>query len=34
MRFLVTTAMGSIEASYEVEYQDYRLAEVTTRIKP
>jgi hypothetical protein len=34
MRFLLTTAMGSIEASYEVEYQDYRLAEVTTRIRP
>lgn len=34
MDFLVTTAMGSIEASYDVEYQDYRLAEVTTRIKP
>jgi hypothetical protein len=34
MDFLVTTAMGSIEASYDVEYHDYRLAEVTTRIKP
>jgi len=34
MNFLLTTAMGSIEASYEVEYHDYRLAEVTTRIKP
>ena len=34
MHFLVTTAMGSIEATYKVEYQDYRLAEVTTRIKP
>ena len=34
MDFLVTTAMGSIEASYDVAYHDYRLAEVTTRIRP
>jgi len=34
MSFLLTTAMGSIEASYDVEYHDYRLAEVTTRIRP
>ena len=34
MRFLLTTALGSIDARYDVEYRDYRLAEVTTRIKP
>jgi hypothetical protein len=34
MAFLMTTAVGSISASYDVEYHDYRLAEVTTRIKP
>jgi hypothetical protein len=34
MRFLMTTAMGSVAARYDVEYRDYRLAEVTTRIKP
>jgi hypothetical protein len=33
MRFRVTTAIGSIAARYDVEYHDYRLAEVTTRIK-
>ena len=34
MRFLLTTALGSIDARYDVAYRDYRLAEVTTRIKP
>ncbi len=34
MRFLLTTAAGSLDARYDVEYRDYRLAEVTTRIKP
>ncbi|MGH9175008.1 MAG: hypothetical protein ACRD1H_11665, partial [Vicinamibacterales bacterium] len=34
MRFFLTTAVGSIDARYDVEYRDYRLAEVTTRIKP
>lgn len=34
MRFFFTTAVGSIDARYEVEYRDYRLAEVTTRIRP
>jgi hypothetical protein len=29
----MTTAIGSIDARYDVEYHDYRLAEVTTRIK-
>ena len=33
MRFRMTMAIGSIEARYDVHYQDYRLAEVTTRIK-
>ena len=33
MRFGLTTALGSIAARYDVEYHDYRLAEVTTRIK-
>jgi hypothetical protein len=34
MRFLVTAAIGSIDARYDVEYRDYRLAEVKTRIRP
>lgn len=34
MRFLLNTALGSIDARYDVEYREYRLAEVTTRIKP
>jgi hypothetical protein len=34
MHFRMMTAIGSIEANYDVKYQDYRLAEVTTRIKP
>ena len=34
MRFLLSTAIGSIDARYDVEYRDYRLAQVTTRIKP
>jgi hypothetical protein len=33
MRFRMTMAIGSIEARYDVQYHDYRLAEVTTRIK-
>jgi hypothetical protein len=33
MRFGVMTAMGPIAARYDVAYHDYRLAEVTTRIK-
>jgi hypothetical protein len=33
MRFRMTTAIGSIEARYDTQYHDYRLAEVTTRIK-
>ena len=34
MAFSLTTAVGSISAAYDVAYRDYRLAEVTTRIKP
>ena len=34
MHFLLTTALGSIDARYDVAYREYRLAEVTTRIKP
>jgi hypothetical protein len=34
MHFRMMTAIGSIDASYDVKYHDYRLAEVTTRIKP
>jgi hypothetical protein len=30
----MTLALGSVELKYETEYHDYRLAEVTTRIKP
>ncbi len=33
MRFRMTMAIGSIAARYDVDYHDYRLAEVTTRIK-
>jgi hypothetical protein len=34
MRFRVTMALGSVSAKYDVEYRDYRLASVTTRIRP
>jgi hypothetical protein len=34
MRFRVTLAIGSVSARYDVSYLDYRLAEVTTRIRP
>jgi hypothetical protein len=33
MRFGMTTALGAVDAGYDVEYHNYRLAEVTTRIK-
>ena len=33
MRFGLTTALGAITARYDVDYHDYRVAEVTTRIK-
>jgi hypothetical protein len=34
MRFRMTTALGDVAAKYDVEYRDYRLAEVTAKIKP
>jgi hypothetical protein len=34
MAFGLTTALGSLEARYQVEYRDYRLAEVTTKVRP
>jgi hypothetical protein len=33
MRFELATAMGGVNAKYDVEYYDYRLAAVTTRIR-
>lgn len=33
MRFQMTLAVGSVDASYRVEYHDYKLADVTYRIK-
>lgn len=33
IRFGMTTAIGAIDARYDVQYHNYRLAEVTTRIK-
>ena len=33
MRFELATAMGGVNARYEVEYYDYRLATVTTRVR-
>jgi hypothetical protein len=34
MNFGFTLAIGTVAARYDVQYHDYRLAEVTTRIKP
>jgi hypothetical protein len=34
MDFRVMTAVGAVGARYDVAYRDYRLAEVTTRIRP
>lgn len=34
MAVRMTTAIGSVDARYDTAYHDYRLAEVTTRIKP
>lgn len=34
MRFGLLTALGLLAAEYDVRYHDYRLAEVTTRVKP
>ena len=33
MHFRMTLAIGSIDAKYDVEYREYRLAEVTTKIR-
>ncbi len=32
--FGLTVAVGSVELKYDTEYHDYRLAEVTTKVKP
>lgn len=34
MRFGLMTALGALAARYDVNYHDYRLAEVTSKIKP
>ena len=34
MNFRMMTAVGAVGARYDVAYRDYRLAEVTTRIRP
>lgn len=34
MRFGLSTALGALRAAYDVTYRDYRLASVTTRIRP
>ncbi|MGQ0733609.1 MAG: hypothetical protein ACT4QD_08145 [Acidobacteriota bacterium] len=34
MQFRIMTAVGPVAARYDVEYRDYRLAEVSVRIKP
>ena len=34
MSFGVSTALGPLRAGYDVGYRDYRLAEVTTRVRP
>lgn len=34
MRVRLTTALGPLDGRYEVSYHDYRLAEVTSRIRP
>jgi hypothetical protein len=34
MNFRMMTAVGAVAARYDVAYHDYRLAEVTTRIRP
>ncbi|MEZ5283757.1 MAG: hypothetical protein R2712_02880 [Vicinamibacterales bacterium] len=33
MRFRMTLAAGSIDAAYRVDYHDYRLADVTYKIR-
>jgi hypothetical protein len=34
MRFGLSTALGALRAEYDVKYRDYRVAEVTSRIRP
>jgi hypothetical protein len=34
MRFGLSTALGALSARYDVTYRDYRLASVTTKIRP
>jgi hypothetical protein len=34
MRFGLSTALGALAAQYDVTYRDYRLAEVTSKIRP
>jgi hypothetical protein len=34
MGFGLSTALGALRARYDVEYRDYRLAEVTTKVRP
>ena len=34
MNFRMMLAIGAVAARYDVSYGDYRLAEVTTRIRP
>lgn len=34
MRFGLSTALGALRAEYDVNYRDYRLASVTTKIRP
>jgi hypothetical protein len=33
MRFRMTLAVGAVDARYEVEYHDHRLAEVKARVR-
>jgi hypothetical protein len=34
MAFAMSTALGPLRAEYDVAYRDYRLAEVTTKVRP
>jgi len=34
MNFALSTALGSLDARYQVAYRDYRLAEVSSKIRP
>ena len=33
IRFRMTLAVGPVDARYDVDYRDYRLAAVTTRVR-